>query len=94
MIRQCMVYLNGKSIQQVDTNYNYRAYIESLLAYNETQTKIHLNGCVWELDTPGKMDNLTTKKNTGLGARKTRFAKGTTVELYGRLHNDLFHQQK
>lgn len=105
--RQCSIYLNGKPIAQTDVNYNYRAYIETLLSYGRDASETHLASIGWHLDTgnehndyvSGGTATTSTKvgpslKNNGLTARRAKFAKSVVVELQGRLHCDLFNQQR
>lgn len=94
LIRQCSIYLNGKPVQSIDSNYSYRAYIENLLNYGADHATIHLDGVGWALDTPGNLDVVTGKPNIGLETRQAMFAKSCEVELVGRLHADMLNQPK
>jgi len=41
---------NGTQITQASENYNYRAYLESLLTYGTDAADSHLRMAYWELD--------------------------------------------
>lgn len=93
LIRTATLYLNGKPIQSIDSNYSYRAYFENLLNYGTEQASVHLDSVGWALDTPGKMEAITND-NLGLKKRTEMFADSKEVELIGRLHLDMANQEK
>lgn len=94
LIRQCSVYLNGKPVQSIDSNYAYRAYMENLLNYGADHAAVHLDGVGWSLDTPGQLEVVTGSSNAGLVARQNMFKSSCEVELVGRLHADMLNQPK
>lgn len=84
------VSLNGVNITPNSGNYNYRAYIETLLNYSRLNADTSLTSSLFHLDVnaAGKGDFSNTDTNLGFKAR--REAIGTHgCELYGRLHLDL-----
>lgn len=93
LFRQVTVYLNNKPISQADHNFSYRAYIENLLNYGSDASSTHLASCGWVLDS-GKLDDLTDAKNPGLDIRKKLFGHGEVVEVMGKVHCDMFNQNK
>ena len=50
LFSQCTISLNGTQISQASENYNYRAYLESLLSYATDAADSHLRMAYWELD--------------------------------------------
>lgn len=94
LIRQCSVYLNGKPVHSIDSNYAYRAYMENLLNYGTETASVHLDGVGWALDEPGKLEAVLGSGNAGLMARQTMFGSSSEVELVGRLHADMLNQPK
>lgn len=84
LIRQTSISLNGVSIANIDSNYNYRAYVENILNYNEIIAQVHLDGVGFALDTPGKMEVVTGNTNKGLETRMNMFGKSKEVEFGGR----------
>lgn len=93
LFRQVSVYLNGVPISQSNMDYGYRAYFENLLNYGTDATSTHLESIGWTLDE-GKLDSILVADNKGLSARNERTKNSQTVELYGRLHADMFNQHR
>lgn len=90
------VYLNNNLITNNTDTYPYRAYIENLLSFNKESKKTHLcGGELWEKDTSGTMAIVNIDgDNKGLAKRHERITESKTLELCGRLHLDLFLQEK
>ena len=90
------LYLNNKLITSGSNNYPYRAYIENLLSYSPESKKTHLRaGELWIKDTAGHMTDAQTEgNNAGAKQRIAAIAESKTVELFGRLHLDVFLQEK
>ena len=89
--------LGGKMISDPNGLYPYRAYIETLLSYNKEAQETQLQSEMWYKDTAGKMDAkkcVAETTNKGLSDRATVFTTGTEVEMLGRLHADIFHQNR
>lgn len=93
LFRNCTVHLNNKNVSQPDNNYHYRAYLETLLNYGNDATSTHLESSGWSVDTK-KINGLNEKENPGLDKRKKIFKDGKKVELFGKLHVDIFNQHK
>lgn len=86
LFSQIKIELNGKTVEGGD-NYPYRCFIESLLNYGTDAASTHLTTNMFYLDD----NNLDADdKNSGFMLRKEKLEKGI-VELYGKLHADLFH---
>lgn len=91
------LYLNNKLITSSLDTYPYRAYLENLLSYSTDCKSSHLAATdMWHTDTPGKLEQNTkdANGNLGLNARRARIAESKTAELCGRLHLDMFMQDK
>ena len=52
-----------------------------------------MTAAIWFKDTAGKMDTVEAD-NTGYTKRATFTATSKTVDLFKRIHADLFHQEK
>lgn len=91
LIQKAAVYMNGKPISQTDSNYQYRAYIEVLLNYGNDASTTHLETIGWKIDS-GDLE--PDKVNNGLTARKKMFGKSAIIELIGKVHCDMFNQNK
>ena len=86
------VKLNGDPIVS-SSDYNYRAYLETLLNYSEPAKKSWLQNGGWFKDHHGKFDNLNDQ-NSGYKFRKGMFAGSEPVEIIGQLHCEPFTQDR
>ena len=90
--------LNGTLITNSDNNYPYRAFIETFLNYSkETQCSGHLQTEFLYNDTPGQHNDVRgddENQNEGFKTRKTLASKGNVIDLMGRIHSDLFSQER
>ena len=91
LFSQVDVYLNQTLVSPPNNNYAYRAYIETLLNYDQTAKDSHLGSVLWANDTSEQMDSFTN--NIGLKSRRDLFYDNR-VDLLGHLHSDIFNQEK
>jgi len=94
---QMSMELNGKPVSEPNHLYPYRAYLETLLNYNEETQKTRMLCEGWTKDTTGHMNVFATDdagENLGLRARVVRFNGSTVVQLIMRPHLDLFQQDR
>jgi len=89
MFSSLSISLNGKPVTLHETSYNYKAYLEKLLNYGSDASSTHLVSSFWYLDSSGEL-----KDNSGYVKRLNYLSSGNTIELYGRLHADLFNSDK
>jgi hypothetical protein len=87
------VSLNEKLVSPPTSLYPYRAYVETLLSYGPDAKESQLTGVMWYKDTPGHQDK-TTADNKGFTSRKALTAQSKSVQMMGKLHLDLFCQEK
>ena len=92
--QQVDVYLNDKLITASTNMYPYRAYIEALLSYGSEAKKTQLTNALWFRDTPDHFDGMRENKNTGFAMRFRMTEQSQSVDLMGRLHCDIFHQNR
>ena len=87
---------NNKLISSKSDTYPYRAYIENLLSYDADSKSTHLKASVlWTEDTAAHFNSLDhDEDNSGLQKRMAAISQSKTAELFGRLHLDLFQQEK
>ena len=75
--------------------YPFRAYVETLLNYGAEAKKTQLTSQLWYKDTAGHMDaTLDNGGNAGLAEQRKYIAESRVVEMMGRLHVDLFLQDR
>jgi hypothetical protein len=95
LFSQCDVSLNGKLISASDNSYAYRSYLETLLTYGEDAKTGQFTGVLWDTDTASQFDvGDPGGANEGLKNRSERTKLSGTLDLYGRPHLDLFHQER
>ena len=85
MFSSLNVLLNGKPVNLYDTNYHYKAYLENLLNYGSDASVTHLVSSFCYLDSPGEL-----KEGTGYATQLKYLSNSQTIDLYGRLHADMF----
>ena len=95
MFNSVDLYLNNKLISSNSDTYPYRAYIENL-SYNADSKPTHLKASVlWVEDTADQFDTPNHDGvNVGLQTRMAAISQSKTAELFGRLHLDVFQQEK
>ena len=78
--------------------YAYCAYIETLLSYGTDAKVTQLTGQLWHKDTATHMDAVEivdgAAANAGFVARREHIVRSRVVDMMGRLHVDLFLQDK
>lgn len=89
IFKTCNVYLNNVCVSS-DNLYHYRSYIENILSYGGDSAKTHLASCGWIMDS-GDFDSIDSN---GMKQRMKIFENKKVVELYGKVHADLFNQSK
>jgi hypothetical protein len=95
LFREIQATLNDTPVSDPNPLYPYRAYLETLLSFSEETQKTRLITEGWAKDTTGHMAITDLGgANVGLKDRATRFATSTVVELVGRPHLDVFHQNR
>ena len=93
LFSQVDVSLGGTLVSESNNNYAYRAYIETLLSYGPAAKTSQLTAALWYKDTSGKMEAIDDA-NVGLKDRKALTARSKIVEMTGKLHVDLFFQER
>lgn len=77
MFKQIDLVINGKNVTSAPQTYPYKAYLVTLLGYDESAKRSHLASSFW-MDKKNFLKNLKKAKGDTL-----------TVELMGCLHLDL-----
>jgi hypothetical protein len=91
--------LCGKEITEKDSLYPYRAYLETLLSYNQNVLETRGVGEGWHKDKHDLMNSVALAvqqgqpdPNPGWIERRKTILQSRTVTLIGRPHLDMFHQ--
>lgn len=90
---QVDTYLNQKLISPPNNTYGYRSYIETLLSYGPNAKNSHLTAGMWYMDTPHQV-NSKDIDNKGYQTRKKLTLNSREIDLIGKIHGDLFNQEK
>ena len=94
LFSQVDVLLNGTLVTPSENTYPYRAYIESTLNYGREAKTTHLTSALYYQDTPGHLESMNPNTNNGFKQRKNLASQGRSVDMIGRLHCDIFHQER
>lgn len=90
--------VNDTLLSSTNNTYSYRSYLETLLSYGKDAKQSQLTSSLFYKDTAGHMDVSTPigdgATNTGLNKRQSFLTAGRMVEMIGRIHGDLFFQDK
>ena len=93
------VFLNNKLLTPSSTAYPYSAYIETILNFSKDAKSSHLTSAVYYKDRPGKLDSVNPvdnadNVNTGLKERYNHSKESKMVSMEGKIHSDLFAQER
>ena len=98
LFNQVDVILGGKLISAATNTYAHRSILEVLLNYDKEAAESQLDCGLFCKDTAGKMEEMDISAdpvlNTGLGTWSEWTKTSKIVELQGRIHSDLFNQEK
>ena len=97
LFSQVDISLNGTLITAWTNTYPYRALLETLLSYGEDAKKTQLTSALFYKDQAGRMDSVdfaADAVNEGLAKRRTLVAESRTFDMTGRLHADMFFQDR
>ena len=96
LFSQVDIWLNGTQITASMNTYPYRAILEALLSYGSDAKRSQLSASLFYADDAGKFDNIAVDDtaNTGFATRRATTARSRTVDLMGRLHADIFFQDR
>ena len=99
LFSQVEVFLNNKLVTPSSTVYPYRAYIETILNFSKDAKDSHLTSALFYKDKAGKMDSVNplaeeANVNTGLKERHAHTRQSRSVAMEGRIHSDLFTQDR
>lgn len=89
LFRQCTIYLNNTIVSGGDSNYHYRAYLETILNYSVDTVSHNLNNVGWFYSEEG------LKRITGNYGSLSYNAEGEYfIELIGKVRGDIINQPK
>ena len=88
MIKSVEITIGHEQLFKAPHLYSYRAYIEALLGYSEEAKKTSLKAALWT-DTDDERRNSIKPLDDSVDKQV-----GRQIELMGRLHTDLTHQNK
>ena len=93
LLSKCSITLNGVSISASKDLYNYRVYLERLLTYGQDASRSHLTNAFCYLDVGDFLakDPPSDSSKRGYHARWKLTRQSSEIELYRRIHGDLFN---
>jgi len=96
LFSQVDISLNGALITSSTNTYPYRAMMETLLSYGQDAKTSQLTSALYYKDTAGNMDSVTFDNNVndGLAKRRQLARQSAVIDMMGRLHADIFFQER
>ena len=94
LFSQVDISLNDTLITASDNTYPFRAYIEATLNYGREAKKSQLTSAMYYRDSSNHLDDTQGNQNGGLGVRRSIAARSHQVDMMGRLHADIMHQER
>jgi hypothetical protein len=96
MFSQVDVSLNGTQISASTNTYAYRAIIETLLSFNSDAKNSQLGLSLYYKDQSGRMNQITVDgtANSGFLSRRAKAAGSRIMDMIGRVHSDIFFQDR
>lgn len=86
--------LNGTLVSSSTNTYAYRAYIETLLNYGRDCKDSQLALSMYFKNGSNIFPFSKSNQNQGLLSRMKRVQRSSTIDMLGRLHGDIFAQEK
>jgi hypothetical protein len=93
LFQQLDISLNDVLISEASNLYHYRSIIETLLSYGQDAKNSQLTLSLYSKDKATKMDDIADA-NSGLVQRRKYFKNSKTVEVIGKVHGDIFRQER
>lgn len=94
MFSEVDIGLNGVLISTSSNTYPYRAYLETLLSYGEDAKKTQLANEMYYKIGDSQFHFSAANANDGLQKRRHRSQRSKTLDMVGRIHGDIFTQEK
>jgi len=98
LFSQVDISLNGTLITSSTNTYPYRAMLETLLSYGRDAKKSQLTSALYYKDTAGNMDSIDFETddniNDGLATRRNLVRQSRVIDMMGRIHADIFFQDR
>jgi hypothetical protein len=94
LFSQVDVSLNDTMITPSENTYPYRAVIECLMNHGEEAKKGHLGSALFFKDTPKYNEDTQGDENTGFKARREIASGSQEFDMMGKLHSDIFAQDR
>lgn len=85
---------NDVLVTPSQNTYPYRALLETLLSYSNEAKHSQLTASMFYKDTAGHMNAVQGNNNAGVQKRRTATQLSRTVDMIGKLHTDVTHQNR
>ena len=93
LIEQIDLYLNNEQILST-SHYPYKSYLETLLSYGPAAKNTWLGSSLYNKDTHSHMDSALDNNNVGFRKRRAFVSESKSVQLFSKIHVDLFNQER
>jgi hypothetical protein len=96
LFSQVDIFLNGTQVTTSANIYAYRSMIEAMLSYGGDAKQSQLTSGLFHKDDAGRMNAVLLEGaiNEGFICRRALIARSRVVDLMGRIHADIFFQDR
>ena len=94
LFSQVDISLNDTLITPNENTYPYRAYLEATLNYGREAKTSHLFSALFYRESSNHLNDTQGNANKGLRTRRDLSAGSRDMDMMGRLHGDIMHQER
>ena len=86
--------LNETLVTASENTYPYRTYVEATLNFGREAKKSHLTSALYYRDSSNHLDDTQGDDKSGLKVRRQLSSRSHEIDMLGRLHTDIMHQER
>ena len=94
LFNQVDISLNDTLITPSENTYAFRSILEVSLNYGREAKKSHLTAALFYRDSSARFEVTQGTTNSGLTVRRQLAARSRELDMMGRLHTDIMHQER
>ena len=86
--------LNETLVTASENTYPYRTYVEATLNFGREAKKSHLTSALYYRDSSNHLDDTQGDDKSGLKVRRQLSSRSHEIDMLGRLHTVIMHQER
>ncbi len=104
MFSQVQVKIGNTEVENTNSHYGFRAYMENLLCYDKEAKETWMQMEGWFKDSPGEFENIAksdytsstglSTANVGFHNRRGRYTSQKCFEMKGKIKSDIFNMNR